>query len=60
MAFMYVVEYQKRGLPHAHILLVVSDENRLRTPSEVDSTICAELPSDGAGFLKQKGCLVLF
>ena len=47
---MYVVEYQKRGLPHAHILLVVSDENHLRTPSEVDSTICVELPPDGAGF----------
>ena len=30
---MYVVEYQKRGLP-----------------LEVDSTICAELPPDGAGF----------
>ena len=50
MAFMYVVEYQKRGLPHAHILLVVSDENRLRTPLEVDSTICAELPPDDSRF----------
>ena len=46
VAFTYVMEYQKRGIPHAHILLIVSEENRLRTPSDVDATICAELPSD--------------
>ena len=47
---MYVVEYQKRGLPHAHILLVVSEENRLRTPWDVDSTISAELPPEDTCF----------
>ena len=47
---MYVVEYQKWGLPRDHILLVVSEENRLRTPLEVDSTICAELPHDESRF----------
>ena len=46
VAFMHVVEYQKRGLPHAHILLVVSDEHRLRKPADVDNVISAELPPD--------------
>ena len=47
---MYVVEYQKRGLPHAHILVVVSDEHRLRQPSDVDKVISAELPPDPDSF----------
>ena len=44
LAFMYVVEYQKRGLPHAHILVIISDDDRLRTPEDVDQVICAEIP----------------
>ena len=50
---MYVVEYQKRGLTHAHILLVVDDDSRLRTPADVDSTICAELPPDPIVFASE-------
>ena len=45
LAFMYVVEYHKRGLPHAHILLIVSDDDRLRTPEDVDQIISAEIPT---------------
>ena len=44
VAFMYVVEYQKRGLPHAHILLMVSESDRIITPGDVDCTISAEIP----------------
>ena len=51
VASTYVMEYQKRGHPHAHILLIVSEENRLRTPSDVDATICAELPPDFSIFM---------
>ncbi|XP_057417171.1 uncharacterized protein LOC130711518 [Lotus japonicus] len=40
----YTIEFQKRGLPHAHILLWLSMENKLRTPNMIDSVICAELP----------------
>ena len=39
--YMYSIEWQKRGLPHAHILVWV--ENRIR-PEQVDSIISAELP----------------
>ena len=47
-AYLATVEFQKRGLPHAHILLIVQESDRLTTPEQVDSVICAELPPDPA------------
>ena len=46
LAYTYVVEYQKRGLPHSHILLIVAESDRLKTPEDVDSVISAEFPPD--------------
>ena len=40
----HVVEFQKRGLPHAHILLIVEDNAKPRTPDDYDALVCAELP----------------
>ena len=45
-AFLWVIEFQKRGLPHAHILLILDDPDRLSTSSEVDKVISAQLPPD--------------
>ena len=42
---MYSIEWQKRGLPHAHILVWL--ENRIR-PEQIDSIISAELPDPEA------------
>ncbi|KAM2134401.1 hypothetical protein ACFX1R_004418 [Malus domestica] len=46
-AFMviYTVEFQKRGLPHCHILVWVSKEYKCHSPSDVDSIISAEIPN---------------
>ena len=41
---MYTIEFQKRGLPHAHILLKLTDEDKPRDPSEYDTIVCAEIP----------------
>lgn len=38
--WMYSVEWQKRGLPHAHILVWLVDKIR---PDEIDSIILAEI-----------------
>jgi hypothetical protein len=38
---MYTVEWQKRGFPHAHILLWLREKLR---PSDIDSVISAEFP----------------
>jgi hypothetical protein len=47
-AYLAVVEFQKRGLPHIHILLILADSDRLDTSDQVDSAITAELPPDPA------------
>ena len=44
VAHVYTIEFQKRGLPHAHILIFVDDRSHLRTPEQVDAMICAEIP----------------
>ena len=44
VAYMYVIEFQKRGLPHAHILLIIADHDRLKTAAMVDNVVSAELP----------------
>ncbi|XP_028944574.2 uncharacterized protein [Malus domestica] len=41
----YTVEFQKRGLPHCHILVWVSKEYKCHSPSDVDSIISAEIPN---------------
>jgi hypothetical protein len=41
---MYTVEFQKRGLPHAHILLWLSGSSKLITTQDIDRLISAELP----------------
>nr|XP_028945292.1 uncharacterized protein LOC103408064 [Malus domestica] len=41
----YTIEFQKRGLPHCHILVWVSKEYKCHSPSDVDSIISAEIPS---------------
>ena len=40
----YVIEFQKRGLPHAHLLLILAHEDKPTYAEEIDSFICAELP----------------
>ncbi|UYV67510.1 hypothetical protein LAZ67_5001019 [Cordylochernes scorpioides] len=45
-AMVYVIEYQKRGLPHAHILLFLNGESKLRTEEDVDNVVWAEIPDE--------------
>jgi len=42
---MYIVEVQRRGLPHAHILLGLDGESKLKNPTDIDKVISAELPN---------------
>ena len=41
----YTVEFQKRGLPHAHILLFLYPEDKFPTAQDIDRIICAEIPN---------------
>ncbi|XP_034905294.1 uncharacterized protein [Populus alba] len=38
------VEFQKRGLPHTHLLVWLAPEFKFRSPEDVDSIISAEIP----------------
>ncbi|KAI9126438.1 hypothetical protein K1719_002859 [Acacia pycnantha] len=43
-ADVYTVEFQKRGLPHAHIILWLSESDKIRSSFEVDQLISVEIP----------------
>ncbi len=43
VAHIYVIEYQKRGLPHAHFLIILADGSKLREPRDIDTIISAEI-----------------
>jgi hypothetical protein len=45
-AYVYVIEFQKRGLPHAHILLTLAKEDKMITAKEVDAVISAQFPDE--------------
>ena len=40
-----VVEFQKRGLPHAHMLLILNQDHKIKDPGEFDKYVSVELPS---------------
>jgi len=40
----YTIEFQKRGLPHAHILIFLHPEHRYVHAKSIDKVICAEIP----------------
>ena len=41
--FCYTIEFQKRGLPHAHLLIALAQEDKIKR-DELDLVICAEIP----------------
>uniref|UniRef100_A0A453C8N7 Helitron helicase-like domain-containing protein n=2 Tax=Aegilops tauschii subsp. strangulata TaxID=200361 RepID=A0A453C8N7_AEGTS len=52
-AVVYTIEFQKRGLPHAHILVFLHPDDKDPSPSQIDKIISAEIPdknSDPDGY----------
>ena len=45
-AHCYVIEFQKRGLPHAHILLIMRQEDRIQTVEDINSVVQAYIPNE--------------
>ena len=41
---MYTIEFQKRELPHAHILIFLHRASKYPTPADIDKIISAEIP----------------
>jgi hypothetical protein len=48
VAIGYVIEFQKRGLPHAHIAVSFTNEFKLLAGRDIDLMICAEIPDPNA------------
>ncbi|KAJ0254528.1 Helitron helicase-like domain-containing protein, partial [Hirschfeldia incana] len=47
-AALHRIEFQKRGLPHAHILLWLGNSSKTPSAEEIDAIISAELPDRDA------------
>ena len=43
-AFTATIEFQKRGLPHLHMLLIMKERYKPKTPEDVDKFVSAMLP----------------
>jgi hypothetical protein len=46
VAFVNSVEYQARGLPHAHILVFLDSCHKFNTSEDIYHVVCTELPQD--------------
>ncbi|XP_010431521.1 PREDICTED: uncharacterized protein LOC104715846 [Camelina sativa] len=47
-SIVYTIEFQKRGLPHAHILVWLQDDLRTPTNTDIDKIITAEIPDESS------------
>ena len=45
LAYVYIIEFQKRGLPHAHILLILDPSCRPKSADDYDKYVSAESPN---------------
>ncbi|XP_023748017.1 uncharacterized protein LOC111896240 [Lactuca sativa] len=43
-SYVYVIEFQKCGLPHAHFLLIMTHGYKMNNPGDYDKLVCAEIP----------------
>nr|XP_042905134.1 uncharacterized protein LOC122270722 [Parasteatoda tepidariorum] len=43
-ALIYTIEFRKRGLPHAHMLLTLDDHDKIRSVADIDKFVSAEIP----------------
>ncbi|XP_076936037.1 uncharacterized protein LOC143602975 [Bidens hawaiensis] len=43
-AYIYVIEFQKHGLPHAQFLLIMYSQHNISIPDHYDKVVCAEIP----------------
>lgn len=43
-AYLYVVEFQKRGLPHTHVLVWIKENTIDATAAQIDSYVSVEIP----------------
>jgi Helitron helicase-like domain at N-terminus len=50
----YTVEFQKRGLPHMHLLIFLEQQDKICNPKDVDDIVSAQIPDSVADPLLYK------
>lgn len=58
---MYVIEFQKRGLPHVHMLLWLDSSSKKHLKENVDKFVSAEIPDpvlDPVGYAAVKEFMI--
>lgn len=48
---LYVIEFLKCGLPHAHIFVILKQNCKINTPEQTDSYISAQIPDKNDNFV---------
>ena len=46
MGWVWTIEYQKRGLPHLHLLVFLKTDHQFLTAAHIDRFISAEIPTE--------------
>lgn len=46
VGYVYVIEFQKRGLPHSHMLLILEGQHKSSNVCDYDKLVCAKLPDN--------------
>jgi len=44
VAMVHTIEFQKRGLPHMHLLVFLHSNDKIRNAADVDSAVSAQIP----------------
>ncbi|CAF4358667.1 unnamed protein product [Rotaria socialis] len=55
IANVFVIEFQKRGLPHCHMLIILNSEDKIKSDNHIDRIVCSEMP-DAARFPQLHEC----
>lgn len=42
IAYVYTIEFQKRGFPHAHVLIILRNEDKFTSPEAIDKVVSAK------------------
>src|SRR6266542_4549762 len=54
IAYVYIIEFQKRDLSHAHILLILVSKDKIRSTMHYDTIISAKISNPTTHFLAYK------
>ena len=44
IVYVQVFEFQKRGLPHAYMLIILDEDDKLHNPKDYDWVVKSEIP----------------